>query len=213
MAGADVLLAFALATAVFAYFPGPALLYTIAQTLARGRRGGLMAALGIHLGGYAHVLAATLGLSALFRHVPELFLVVKIAGALYLVWLGIGMLRSGDDFATLPGAASGVPAKSVPRALVDSFIVELLNPKVALFFIAFLPQFVDPAGSLPVWTQFLILGVIVNVAFSSADLIAVLFTSALAGRLKRSGRALRIARRVGGALLIGLGARLALDRS
>ena len=213
MAGADVLLAFALATAVFAYFPGPALLYTIAQTLARGRRGGLMAALGIHLGGYAHVLAATLGLSALFRHVPELFLVVKIAGAIYLVWLGIGMLRSGDDFATLPGAASGVPAKSVPRALVDSFIVELLNPKVALFFIAFLPQFVDPAGSLPVWTQFLILGVIVNVAFSSADLIAVLFTSALAGRLKRSGRALRIARRVGGALLIGLGARLALDRS
>ena len=133
--------------------------------------------------------------------------------ALYLVWLGIGMLRSGDDFATLPGAASGVPAKSVPRALVDSFIVELLNPKVALFFIAFLPQFVDPAGSLPVWAQFLILGVIVNVAFSSADLIAVLFTSALAGRLKRSGPALRIARRVGGALLIGLGARLALDRS
>jgi len=213
MAGADVLLAFALATAVFAYFPGPALLYTIAQTLARGRRGGLMAALGIHLGGYAHVLAATLGLSALFRHVPELFLVVKIAGALYLVWLGIGMLRSGDDFATLPGTLPGAPDKSVPRALVDSFIVELLNPKVALFFIAFLPQFVDPAGSLPVWAQFLILGVIVNVAFSSADLIAVLFTSALAGRLKRSGRALRIARRVGGTLLIGLGARLALDRS
>ena len=213
MAGADVLLAFALATAVFAYFPGPALLYTIAQTLARGRRGGLMAALGIHLGGYAHVLAATLGLSALFRHVPELFLVVKIAGALYLVWLGIGMLRSGDDFATLPGTLPGAPDKSVPRALVDSFIVELLNPKVALFFIAFLPQFVDPAGSLPVWTQFLILGVIVNVAFSSADLIAVLFTSALAGRLKRSGRALRIARRIGGTLLIGLGARLALDRS
>jgi threonine/homoserine/homoserine lactone efflux protein len=213
MAVADVLLAFALATAVFAYFPGPALLYTVAQTLARGRRGGLMAALGIHLGGYAHVLAATLGLSALFRHVPELFRVVKIAGALYLVWLGIGMLRSSDDFGTLPGAASGVPAKSVPRALIDSFIVELLNPKVALFFIAFLPQFVDPAGSLPVWTQFLILGVIVNVAFSSADLIAVLCTSALAGRLKRSGWALRIARRVGGALLIGLGARLALDRS
>lgn len=213
MAGIDVLIAFALATAVFAYFPGPALLYTIAQTLARGRRGGLMAALGIHLGGYAHVLAATLGLSALFRHVPELFLVVKIAGALYLVWLGIGMLRSGDDLATLPGVGPGVPDKSVPRALVDSFIVELLNPKVALFFIAFLPQFVDPAGSLPVWTQFLILGVIVNVAFSSADLIAVLFTSALAGRLKRSASALRIARRVGGVLLIGLGARLALDRS
>ena len=85
MPGLDLLLAFAAATAVFAYFPGPALLYTAAQTLARGRRAGLMAALGIHLGCYAHVFAAAFGLSAVFRHVPELYAALKIVGALYLV--------------------------------------------------------------------------------------------------------------------------------
>jgi len=209
MAGADVLLAFALATAVFAYFPGPALLYTIAQTLARGRRGGLMAALGIHLGGYAHVLAATLGLSALFRHVPELFLVVKIAGALYLVWLGIGMLRSSDNFATLPGAASGVPDKSVPRALVDSFIVELLNPKVALFFIAFLPQFIDPKA--PFLPQMTVFGAtFITLAFINAFGYALVASRARG--LVGNPAAIRWFNRAGGTLLIGAGVAAAAAR-
>ncbi|WP_460451839.1 LysE family translocator [Alsobacter sp. SYSU BS001988] len=209
MASLDVLLAFAAATALFAYFPGPALLYTAAQTLTRGRRGGFMAALGIHLGCYVHVIAATLGLSAVFQHVPELFVAVKIAGAAYLVWLGIGMIRNRGFGAELPAVAP----KSVRRALAESFLVELLNPKVAIFFIAFLPQFIDPAASLPVWAQFLILGVVVNMAFSSADLITVVFAAAVVGRLKRAGRAQRLARAAGGALLIGLGARLALERN
>jgi threonine/homoserine/homoserine lactone efflux protein len=208
MASWDVLLAFALATLVFAAFPGPALLYTAAQTMARGRRGGFLAALGIHLGCYAHVLAAVFGLSALFRHVPELFLVVKVLGAIYLVWLGIGMIRS-RGMGTLPEVAD----KSVRRALAESVVVELLNPKVALFFIAFLPQFVDPGGSLPVWLQMLVLGVIVNLSFSSADVIAVLFTSAVVGKLRRAERVQKAVRWIGGTTLIGLGARLALDRT
>ncbi len=209
MASLDVLVAFAIATALFAYFPGPALLYTAAQTIARGRKGGLMAALGIHLGCYAHVLAATLGLSAVFQHVPELFAVVKLAGAAYLVWLGIGMIRNRGFAADLPA----VKEKSVRRALAESFVVELLNPKVAIFFIAFLPQFVDSGAALPVWTQFLILGVVVNLAFSSADLLTVFFASAVIGRLKHANHAQRIVRAVGGSLLIGLGARLALERN
>lgn len=208
MAHADVLLAFALATAVFAYFPGPALLYTAAQTLARGRKGGFMAALGIHVGCYAHVLAATLGLSAIFSHVPELFVAVKVAGALYLVWLGIQMIRA-RGLGELPAVAQ----KSTRRAFVESMIVEILNPKVAIFFIAFLPQFVDPAAALPVWAQFLILGVIVNLSFSSADVMTVFLASALSTRLKRTEVAQRIAKWIGGSMLIGLGARLALDRS
>ncbi|MFO1148538.1 MAG: LysE family translocator [Alsobacter sp.] len=208
MASWDVLLAFALATFVFAAFPGPALLYTAAQTMARGRRGGFLAALGIHLGCYAHVLAAVFGLSALFRHVPELFLAVKVAGALYLVWLGIGMFRS-RGLGSMPEVAD----KSVRRALVESVVVELLNPKVALFFIAFLPQFVDPAGSLPVWLQMLVLGVVVNICFSSADVITVVFTSAVVGKLRRAERLQKAARWFGGATLIGLGARLAFDRT
>jgi threonine/homoserine/homoserine lactone efflux protein len=204
----DTLLAFAAATAVFAAFPGPALLYTAAQTLARGRRAGFMAAAGIHLGCYAHVLAAAFGLSAVFRHVPEAYAAVKLAGALYLVWLGIGMLRGRADPAT-PVAAP----KRARRAFAESVVVELLNPKVAIFFIAFLPQFVDPAASLPIWAQFLVLGTAVNLAFTAADVATVLAASSVMARMARGGRAVRALRVGGGALLVGLGLRLAADRT
>ncbi len=207
MASTEVLIAFAIATALFAYFPGPALLYTAAQTLARGRRAGLMAALGIHVGCYAHVLAATLGLSAVFRYVPEAYTALKIAGAAYLVWLGVQMLRGSAD------EAPKITPKSTRRAFAESIVVELLNPKVAIFFIAFLPQFVDPAGSLPVWLQSLILGMIVNLAFSSADVVTAFTASAVVGRLKRSGTMEQIARWVGGGLLIGLGIKLGFDKT
>ena len=208
MASAEILIAFAVATALFAYFPGPALLYTAAQTLARGRRAGLMAALGIHVGCYAHVLAATLGLSAVFRYVPEAYTALKIAGAAYLVWLGIQMLRGGGT-----DAAPKIAPKSARRAFAESIVVELLNPKVAIFFIAFLPQFVDPAGSLPVWLQSLILGVVVNLAFSSADVVTAFTASAVVGRLKKSRTMERSARWIGGGLLIGLGVKLGFDKT
>lgn len=209
MPSLDLLLAFAAATAVFAYFPGPALLYTAAQTLARGRRAGFMAAFGIHLGCYAHVFAATFGLSAVFRHVPELYAAMKILGAIYLVWLGIDMMRSR---ATATDAGAIAP-KSARRAFVDSIVVELLNPKAAIFFIAFLPQFVDPAASLPIWAQFLILGTIVNFAFSSADVVTVFAASTMMSKLRGDGFGRKLIRLAGGSVLIGLGARLALDRS
>ncbi len=204
----ETLIAFAVATAVFAYIPGPALLYTAAQTLARGRQAGFMAALGIHVGCYVHVLAATFGLSAIFRHVPEAYLALKIAGALYLVWLGIGLLRAGPE-AGLPKVAM----KSPRRAFMESIAVEVLNPKVALFFVAFLPQFVDPAASLPVWAQFLVLGTIVNLAFSSADIVTVIAASAMVRRLGRSERAIGFVKKIGGGVMIALGVRLAADRT
>jgi threonine/homoserine/homoserine lactone efflux protein len=209
MPSADLLIAFALATAAFAYFPGPALLYTAAQTLARGRRAGFMAALGIHVGCYAHVLAAAFGLSAVFRHVPELYAAVKIAGALYLVWLGIGMLRQK----AAPVDPRTIAPKSARRAFLESIMVEILNPKVAIFFIAFLPQFVDPNAALPVWLQFLVLGTVVNLAFSSADVVAVLATSTVLRKLGSGGKGLRLVRYAGGSLLIGLGVKLAADRT
>ncbi len=209
MPGADLLIPFALATLLFAYMPGPALLYTAAQTMARGRGAGLRAAFGIHMGCYVHVFAAVLGLSAVFRYVPEAYLGVKILGALYLVWLGISMIRGGRK----PLEGSDVPARSGRRAFIESFVVELLNPKVALFFIAFLPQFVDPAAALPIWLQSLILGVVVNLTFSSADVVTVFLTSAIVRRLKRSGRALVVARWFGGSILIALGAKLATDKT
>ena len=109
------------------------------------------------------------------------------------------------------------PEPSLPkparRAFVESIVVELLNPKVAIFFIAFLPQFVDPAASLPIWAQFLILGTIVNLAFSSADVVTVFAASTVMRRLRGDGAGRRLIRLAGGSILVGLGARLALDRS
>ena len=208
MASWETLVAFATVTILVAYFPGPALLYTAAQTISHGRKAGLMAMLGIHLGCYLHVFAAAFGLSAVFKHVPELYMAVKIAGALYLIWIGIGMIRSRLNAADQPVA----PPKTVKRALLDSFIVEVLNPKVALFFIALLPQFVDPAGSLPVWAQLLILGTIVNSAFSSADLVTVFGASLVMGAMRKTRASFAFGRWIGGSLMIALGLKLATDR-
>ena len=104
------------------------------------------------------------------------------------------------------------PPKTVKRALLDSFIVEILNPKVALFFIALLPQFVDPAAALPVWAQFLILGTIVNSAFSSADLVTGFGASIEVGAMKKTKASFTFGRWIGGSLMIALGLQLATDR-
>lgn len=210
MPSIELLIAFIATTAVFAYIPGPAMLYAAAQTIARGRWSGLMAALGIHIGGYAHVLAAAAGLSILFHAVPALYLIVKFAGAAYLVWLGIALFRAkveGD------AAIAGIEPKSGRRAFFESVTVEVLNPKTAIFFVAFLPQFVDSAAAFPVWLQLAILGTIVNLVFTSADLVCVFLAGAVMARLRRSGSAQRLMQRAGGTLLIGLGAHLALQKS
>jgi threonine/homoserine/homoserine lactone efflux protein len=205
----DTLVAFAAATFLFAYFPGPALLYTAAQTLSRGRAAGFWAAFGIHIGCYVHVIAATLGLSAVFTVVPALYAALKLAGGAYLVWLGIQMIRTP----TVAGPTPDLPKRSRRRAFLDSVIVEVLNPKVAVFFIAFLPQFVDGNAALPVWGQFLILGTIVNLSFSSADVFTVLFASQVQKQLRRSSRWQDVSRWVCGSILVGLGLKLATERS
>ncbi|MEO1112405.1 MAG: LysE family translocator [Pseudomonadota bacterium] len=205
----ETFLAFLAATALFAYMPGPAVLYTAAQTLSRGRRAGFMAAAGIHVGCYAHVFAAAFGLSAIFTVVPTLYFALKVAGGVYLIFLGIQMIRTRMNSGPVPE----LPQKSVRRAFLDSILVEVLNPKAAIFFIAFLPQFVSPEASLPIWVQFLVLGTIVNFAFASADVMTVLFASEVKKRLGRTSRFQDLTRWVGGTLLVGLGVRLATDRA
>lgn len=206
MADLDTLIAFFVATAIFAYMPGPALLYATAQTIARGRKGGLMAAFGIHLGGYVHVVAAALGLGFLLSQVPTAYMIIKLVGAAYLVWLGFRMVtqRADED-----NSQTAVPDRR--RTFMQSMLVEVLNPKTAIFFIAFLPQFVDPVAALPAWLQFLILGTIVNVVFSSADLVAVAVAHKIVGRIKQSQTGQRMARWIGGSILAGLGLRLGLE--
>jgi len=210
MPSLELLITFFITTAVFAYIPGPAMLYAAAQTMARGRRGGLMATLGIHLGCYVHVAAAAAGLSVLFHAVPTLYLAVKMIGAAYLIWLGISLFRNRtNDDPSLPP----INQKSARRAFLESITVEVLNPKTAIFFMAFLPQFVDASAGFPVWLQFFILGTLVNLIFSSADLVCVFLAGAVVRGLKKSASAQRVIQRAGGAVLIGLGAHLALQRN
>jgi threonine/homoserine/homoserine lactone efflux protein len=209
MPSMEVWIAFFATTAIFAFIPGPAMLYAAARTLAGGRWSGLMASLGIHIGGYVHVLAAAAGLSVLFHAVPTLYIAVKLAGAIYLIWLGISLFRAktqGDV------AVSGLVPKSARRAFFESVTVEVLNPKTAIFFMAFLPQFIDVSGA-PVWIQFVVLGTIVNLMFSFADVVGVMLAGAVMARLRQSNRAQKLMQRAGGAILVGLGAHLALQRS
>jgi len=114
------------------------------------------------------------------------------------------------DAVTSPVAAA--PEGRRPKTLLQSITVEVLNPKTALFFIAFLPQFVDPAAALPIWAQMLILGVIVNMCLSSADLLVVLLTSSILNAVKRGQGRIRAMRWAGGSILIGLGVNLALSQ-
>lgn len=206
----ELLLAFAAATLVFTLTPGPAMLYAAARTVAGGRKAGWMAALGIHMGGYVHVVTAAAGLSIVFHAVPTLYAAVKLVGACYLVWLGVAMFRGKGGTADSP---AGVPVKSARRAFVESIAVEVLNPKAAMFYLAFLPQFVDASASYPVWLQLLLLGVVVNVTFSLADLAAVALAGSLTSFLRRSNRARRVTEWIGGSVLVGLGIHLAFRKS
>jgi threonine/homoserine/homoserine lactone efflux protein len=208
MPSSGLFLAFLATSAIFAFVPGPAMLYAAAQALARGRWSGLMASLGIHCGGYVHVAAAAAGRSILFHAVPVLYMALKLAGAAYLIWLGAAlMLAKRRDEAAAPPPE----AKSGRRAFLEGIAVEALNPKTAIFFAAFLPQFIDPSASAPIWLQFLTLGTVVNLLFSTTDVICVLLAGAAVERLRRSARAQLWMRRAGGAAIVGLGVKLALQ--
>lgn len=199
MPSIDHWISFAVATAIFACMPGPAILYMTAQTLAHGRKAGFLAALGIHIGCYVHIAAATLGLAALLGHAPFLYAAIKLAGAVYLVWLGATMLLG-------IGKHDVHQTNAKPGVLRDSILVEVLNPKTALFFVTFLPQFVDPAAAMPVSLQFLVFGILVNLALSAADVAAVLLASLTLGRFTGQSR---LVPRACGSILIGLGMMLA----
>jgi threonine/homoserine/homoserine lactone efflux protein len=209
MPSSDLLIAFFTAAAIFAFIPGPGILYAAAQAMAGGRTVGLLGTLGLGLGGYLHVIAAAAGLSVVFHAVPPLYAALKLIGAAYLVWLGISMIRAK---ATGADGAPVLARKTGRRAFVEGVTVEMLNPKTAMFFLAFLPQFTDPVASLPVWAQFMILGSIVNLMFAMADVVAVLLASSVVTRLGRANRIQRTVQQLGGGVLVALGVRLALQK-
>jgi threonine/homoserine/homoserine lactone efflux protein len=201
------LIPFLIAATLLAVTPGPGIAYVVARTVAGGRAEGLASCLGTGIGGMLHVGAAALGLSVLVAQSATAFTVVKFVGAAYLVYLGIRLLmRSGA--ADL--AVQRVSAQGVRRALVEGVVVEALNVKTALFFLAFLPQFVSPAE--PVVPQLVLLGSLCVLLNTLVDVVAVFAASRLlASNAARAARA-RLLTRVSGATMIALGAWLALAR-
>jgi threonine/homoserine/homoserine lactone efflux protein len=197
---------FAVAAVALAVVPGPAVTYIVTQSVDKGRRAGLVSALGVASGGLVHVAAATVGLSALIASSATAFTVVKLAGATYLIIVGIRRIRMRDDETTQTAA----PAP-LQKVYVQGFVVNILNPKTALFFLAFLPQFVDP-GLGSVALQIATLGILFVVIALCSDVAYALAADALAGRLRRNGAAARIRRYVSGGIFIALGISAAAAR-
>jgi len=186
--------------------PGPDMLYVAARSTSEGRRAGIVSALGIGAGTFVHIAALALGLSALLAAVPLLYDAVRLAGAAYLVWLGIrALLRpapTGAEDAPPPPASLGAIFR-------QGVVTNVLNPKVALFFLAFLPQFVDPArGSAA--AQIVALGLLFDTSGTIVNVLVALAASRAGGALRR-GRAARVLHRVTGGVFLLLGARLALE--
>jgi threonine/homoserine/homoserine lactone efflux protein len=194
---------FLLAALALLAVPGPAVLYVVSQSIEGGRRAGLMSTVGIHLGTLVHVAAAAIGLSSLLVSSARAFDVVKYAGAAYLVFLGVRTLlgRTGDEPQALEVDARRRQARGAT--------VQILNPKTALFFFAFLPQFVDPEAGTP-GLQILVLGLTFTVLGFLSDGAYALVAGTFAPRLRGNRRAANVSRVASGTILGGLGVAAAL---
>jgi threonine/homoserine/homoserine lactone efflux protein len=197
-------LSFLVAALLLNLAPGPDMMYVLGRSVGQGRRAGIVSALGIFVGCLFHICAAALGLAALLRSSPLLFHFVRLAGAGYLVYLGINLLLHAKK--SLEGVA--VQQDDVRRIFLQGVITNVLNPKVAIFFVAFLPQFVNPQGSL--FLQILVMGLIFDVGGTVVNLGVAVASGGLGDRLSRSQKLVAWQRRLTGALFVGLGLRLGL---
>ena len=194
------------AAAILALTPGPGILYVLGRTFHGGRREGILSAFGTFVGGTVHVLAAALGLSVVLMTSSTAFEVVRFAGASYLIYLGVSMIRNRHAKLT---AQSGVDRSQ--RSFVQGIATEVLNPKTALFFLSFIPQFVVPAeGHLTL--QFLILGAISVSLNTAVDLIVVRFAAPFEQRLARNPHFIERQRTASGLGMIGLGIYVATSK-
>lgn len=200
MPGGATLLLFGGAALALLLVPGPAVLYIVAQSVDRGRRAGFVSMLGIHCGTLVHVTAATIGLSSLLVSSAVAFDIVKYAGAAYLVVIGVRRLLRAEE----PQETMLRPARSLWRLFRQGVVVNVLNPKTALFFLAFLPQFVDPGtGSAPL--QIVVLGLVFVGLGLVTDGSYALLAGTLGDRLRGHRRYLAAQRYVSGSVFVGLG--------
>lgn len=185
--------------------PGPDMLYLMAKSASGGRREGLAAGAGLWCGAMGHVLAAALGLSAIVMASASAFTAIKLTGALYLFYLGVQALRgAGSQFQPVETGARSTGAWGAFR---QGVLVDLLNPKTALFFMAFLPQFVRPEAG-PVATQLLVLGLVTLAVAIPIEVAVILGSARLSNWLRRRQRLAQWMDRLMGTVFIGLGLRL-----
>lgn len=197
---------FCLASIALAVVPGPAVTYIVTQSIDKGRSAGLFSALGVASGGLVHVAAATVGLSALIASSATAFTTVKLVGAVYLVVVGIRRILSRDEDAEV--LIEPTPHR---RLYLQGVVVNVFNPKTALFFLAFLPQFVDTnRGSVPAQVAFL--GVLFAAIALTSDVMYALLADLLAGKLRRSGTGAKLRRWVSGGIFVALGVTAATAR-
>ncbi len=198
------------AAIVLCIVPGPDMLFLIGRSIANGKRIGLYAALGINTGAYVHLFAAVAGLTAVLATSAIAFTLVKLAGAAYLIYLGVTTLLSKSSLAAIDtNQGSSV---SYGQAFWQGFVSDVLNPKVAMFYLAILPQFVQvDAGNTGV--QLLILGVTLNLIGLVSNLLYVYFAAYLSRRLREGVKTTEWLKRALGGLFIALGIKLASERS
>ena len=194
-----LLAAFLLASLALAATPGPGVVYIVARTVAQGRRAGLASVVGVALGNFGNAMGASVGLAALFALSSVAFTVVKLAGAAYLIHLGVAALRSSNANAQV----RQFPKPQLGRIFRDGFLVALLNPKTAIFFAAFLPQFINPTASAIV--QSVLFGTVFVLIAACTDTAYVLAASAAAPAVGNGKIARRLGRYATAMVFIGLG--------
>src|ERR671910_277290 len=213
MPHADTLLLFMTAALALNLTPGPDMLYVIARSTGEGRAAGIASALGIALGCLFHIAALALGLSVLLTRVPGAYDAIRFAGAAYLVYLGIRALTSRielNDATVLPACPErSRRARSLAAIVLQGCVTNILNPKVALFFLAFIPQFIRPDGWSPAW-QIVVLGLLFNTSGTTVNLIVALAASRATGWLRRNRSTALYLQRATGIVFVALGARLAM---
>jgi threonine/homoserine/homoserine lactone efflux protein len=211
MPDASTLALFGVAAVTLLVIPGPAVLYIVTRSVDQGRAAGLASVCGVHVGTLVHVAAAALGLSALLVSSASAYHAVRWLGAAYLIWLGVRRLLAHDEGA-LAAPGPGARRQDLRRIFAQGVVVNVLNPKTALFFLAFLPQFVDVSrGSVPF--QVVVLGVAFVLLGLVSDGTYALLASTGAGWLRRRPRVARASRLVSGGVLISLGVTTALAGS
>lgn len=206
---------FLTAAVLLAIAPGPGMLYVLARCLAGGKREGVLSALGTFFGGMVHVFAAALGVSVVLARSAIAFSTIKYVGAAYLCFLGVRMiLDASQETGPFPEDLPAIPAVAVAvrNPLWQGVATEVLNPKTALFFLSFIPQFVS-RGAGHVFLQFIALGAVSVGLNTSADLIVILLAGPLGKRIRSSAVFRRRQRTVTGAIMIGLGTYLAISEN